>query len=40
MTKDECENLVYAIKVDVYNDGFLKISAYREVQIQSPKAPQ
>lgn len=40
MTKDERENLVYAIKVDVYNDGFLKIGAYGEVQIQSPKAPQ
>jgi HlyD family secretion protein len=29
--KDDRENLVYAIKVDVKNDGFLKIGMYAEV---------
>lgn len=40
MTKDERENLVYAIKVNVRNDGLLKIGSYGEVQIPSPKNPQ
>lgn len=31
MTKDERENFVYAIKVDVQNDGFLKIGSYGEI---------
>lgn len=31
MTKDERENLVYAVKIDVANDGFLKIGSYGEV---------
>lgn len=32
-TKDERANLVYAIKVQVKNDGFLKIGMYGEVKI-------
>jgi HlyD family secretion protein len=32
-TKDERANLVYAIKVDVKNDGFLKIGMYGEVRL-------
>ena len=32
-TKDERANLVYAIKVKVKNDGFLKIGMYAEVQL-------
>jgi HlyD family secretion protein len=31
-TKDERANLVYAIKVKVKNDGFLKIGMYGEVK--------
>lgn len=31
-TKDERANLVYAIKVDVKNDGFLKIGMYGEIK--------
>ena len=33
-TKDERANLVYAIKVSVKNDGFLKIGMYGEVKFQ------
>ncbi|HLZ86324.1 MAG TPA: HlyD family efflux transporter periplasmic adaptor subunit, partial [Puia sp.] len=33
-TKDERANLVYAIKVRVKNDGFLKIGMYAEVKLQ------
>lgn len=33
-TKDERANLVYAIKVKVKNDGFLKIGMYGEVQFK------
>ena len=33
MTKDERENLVYAIKVDVKNDGYLKIGSYGEIKL-------
>lgn len=35
-TKDERANLVYAIKVRVKNDGFLKIGMYGEVLFQKP----
>ncbi len=31
-TKDERANLVYAIKIRVKNDGFLKIGMYGEVK--------
>ena len=31
-TKDERANLVYAMKVNVHNDGYLKIGMYAEVQ--------
>jgi HlyD family secretion protein len=34
-TKDERESLVYAIKVRVKNDGFLKIGMYGEVKLNS-----
>lgn len=37
-TKDERENLVYAIKVKVKNDGYLKIGMYGEVKF-NPDAP-
>jgi len=30
-TKDERANLVYAIKISVKNDGFIKIGQYGEV---------
>jgi HlyD family secretion protein len=33
-TKEERANLVYAIKVDVKNDGFLKLGMYGEVKFQ------
>jgi len=33
-TKDERANLVYAIKVLVKNDGYLKIGMYGEVQFK------
>jgi len=36
-TKDERANLVYAIKVSVKNDGFLKIGMYGEVIWNQPK---
>ena len=32
-TKDERANLVYAVKIDVKNDGFLKIGMYGEVRL-------
>lgn len=31
-TRDERENLVYAVKIDVENDGFLKIGMYADVR--------
>lgn len=34
MSKDERKNLVYAIKVDVQNDGFLKIGSYGEIKLK------
>jgi HlyD family secretion protein len=34
-TKDERANLVYAIKIRVQNDGFLKIGMYGEVQLST-----
>jgi HlyD family secretion protein len=33
-TKDERANLVYAMKVKVKNDGYLKIGMYGEVQFK------
>ena len=36
-TKEERANLVYAIKVKVKNDGFLKIGMYGEVQLAEEK---
>jgi HlyD family secretion protein len=36
-TKEERANLVYAIKVKVKNDGFLKIGMYGEVQLTQNK---
>jgi len=33
-TRDERANLVYAIKISVKNDGFLKIGMYGEVVIK------
>jgi HlyD family secretion protein len=35
-TKEERANLVYAVKVRVKNDGYLKIGMYGEVQLQNP----
>ncbi len=35
-TKDERANLVYAIKIKVKNDGYLKIGMYGEVNFKSP----
>jgi len=35
-TKDERANLVYAIKIKVKNDGYLKIGMYGEVKFQAP----
>lgn len=37
-TKDERANLVYAVKIRVKNDGYLKIGMYGEVQLQNPKS--
>ncbi len=37
-TKDERANLVYAIKVEVLNDGFLKIGMYGEVSLPQSDA--
>ncbi len=34
-TKDERANLVYAMKIKVKNDGYLKIGMYGEVMLQS-----
>jgi len=34
-TKDERANLVYAIKIDVKNDGYLKIGMYGEVVLNN-----
>ena len=31
-TKEERANLVYAVKIDVVNDGFVKIGMYGEVK--------
>ena len=36
-TKNERANLVYALKIAVHNDGFLKIGMYGEVQFTSPR---
>ena len=36
-TKDERANLVYAIKIKVKNDGYLKIGMYGEVKL-NPKS--
>jgi len=36
-TKDERDNLVYAVKISVKNDGFLKIGMYGEVDLQIEK---
>jgi HlyD family secretion protein len=33
-TRDERANLVYAVRIEVPNDGFLKIGMYADVQIQ------
>jgi HlyD family secretion protein len=33
-TKEERANLVYAIKIDVKNDGYLKIGMYGEVMFK------
>jgi HlyD family secretion protein len=35
-TKDERANLVYAVKIKVKNDGYLKIGMYGEVQLMPP----
>lgn len=37
-TKDERANLVYAVKIKVKNDGYLKIGMYGEVQLQNPQS--
>lgn len=39
-TKDERANLVYAVKVAVHNDGYLKIGQYGELKFQPAAAPQ
>jgi len=36
-TRDERANLVYAVKIAVKNDGYLKIGMYGEVKILSEK---
>lgn len=36
-TKNERANLVYALKIAVHNDGFLKIGMYGEVKFTSPR---
>jgi len=36
-TKEERANLVYAVKIRVKNDGYLKIGMYGEVQLQNPQ---
>ncbi len=37
-TKEERANLVYAVKIKVKNDGYLKIGMYGEVQLQNPQS--
>lgn len=37
MTKDERENLVYMVKIDVENDGLIKIGSYGEVLLEPKK---
>lgn len=39
MTKDERRNLVYAVKIDVKNDGYLKIGSYGEVKFSGAANP-
>ena len=39
-TKDERANLVYAIKIKVKNDGYLKIGMYGEVILEASKSPK
>ncbi|WP_185900167.1 HlyD family secretion protein [Campylobacter sp. MIT 99-7217] len=34
MVKDERKNLVYGVKIDVKNDGFLKIGSYGEIKLK------
>ena len=36
-TKEERANLVYAVKIRVKNDGYLKVGMYAEVQLQTTK---
>jgi len=36
-TKEERANLVYAVKIKVKNDGYLKIGMYGEVELQNNK---
>lgn len=36
-TKDERANLVYAVKIKVKNDGYLKIGMYGEVSLNKPR---
>ena len=35
-TKEERANLVYAVKIKVKNDGYLKIGMYGEVMLNAP----
>lgn len=37
-TKEERANLVYAVKIKVKNDGYLKIGMYGAVQLQNPQS--
>jgi HlyD family secretion protein len=37
-TKEERENLVYAVKINVKNDGYLKLGMYGEVKLSSETA--
>ena len=39
-TKDERANLVYAMKIKVKNNGYLKIGMYGEVYLDANKSPQ
>lgn len=34
MTKDERQNLVYAVKIDVENDGYIKIGSYGQIKLK------
>lgn len=34
MSKDERKNLVYAVKINVQNDGYLKLGSYGEIKLQ------